>query len=170
MAAGVFTASLAAPYKIDQAEYGERQVARKSVTPILLVGAVDTACTGITTSYQQISSTFDLGNNPGAIFSLAWTYGAAAALLSIRIKASMDKGVLDPFTYVPDLGLPSSGSYVVDPATLTFAKATWDGGAGVAYMTVPLIETRKRYIQLWAIADSATTNTLAGYVGAGSRS
>lgn len=167
MAAGIFTGSLATPYRVTRADSSENQWAQKSRIGLLLVGALDTAATTLTTAYQQISSTFDIANCPAAWFDVDWTYGAAAALLSVRFKISGDL-TNDSFRYAESVGAASSGTSVVDVMTLTYAKANgFDNGTTQLNIPISILEPRRPYIQLWAKADSATTNTLAGYVGGG---
>lgn len=166
MATGVWTGSLATPYRVNKADSSENQMAQKSVVPLALVGALDTAETALANAYIQVSSTFDIANDPAMAIKLLWTYGGAATLLSVRFKVSMDLS-LDSFDWAESVGSPSSGTSVVDILTLTFAKATWDLGGGVAKCPVSILEPRRRYVQVWAKTDSATTGSMLGYVGGG---
>lgn len=167
MAAGVWTGSTAAPYRLDRASSGENQRPQKSATVLALVGSIDTAPTALTTGYIQASSTFDCGNNPGACVKLVWTYGVAATILTVALKASVDNGTNDPFDWVEDYGSATSGVYTPSVFSAILTKGTFDiTSPAVARMAVPYQDRRRRFFQVWAKVDNAgATNTLAGWVG-----
>lgn len=151
---------------LDKIAQGENQQPQKSSTPTVLLADSGNAPT-LSTSFQRISDTFHVGNNPSLGGNIVWTYGSGTTL-TVRFKVSMDDGNLDPFKWAPSVGTPSTGVSAVDAAELTFAKATWDRGATAADCVFELLLSRWRYVQVWAKSSHAS-GSCAGYVSAGTR-
>ena len=152
--------------RLADADWGERQRARKSIIPSPVLAAVATKPT-LTTSFQLVSDTFDVGNNPSVGGNILWLYSGGATL-TVRFKVSLDNATLDRFKYAPSIGSPTTGTSAVDIIELTYAKATWDDGVDTADCPFELLVSRWRYFQIW-VKSSNASGSVTGYVGAGTQ-
>ncbi len=130
-----------------------------------------TTAAALTTSYADILWSGNAGINVGAApcvgYTGAWTPGATATLVTIKLFVSNDSGA----TWAPAPNIPSStsGAVTAYPVEVTFNKADWGNVATVMQISF-LVAVAKgfRSSKLMAKSDSATGSpalTLQGAAG-----